>query len=230
MHDKTINFMATNGKSAALNLNNEQKQLVLSGILGDGCITISKHANKSAIISFNSSKLEYIQFKQKIFEGHSSDIRTSMNRGYKLNEIHSFSTRTINEIYEIGKYSIEEILNNLDDFGLALWVYDDGSLHKRGNFYNLNTHAFDEETQVKYFIPFFNKKGIYPTIAYDRKKDGRVFTYLRINKLSGADKISKILEKYRINCYNYKIWSSETIQKWSKAQESLKSENMEKSI
>ena len=29
--------------------------------------------------------------------------------------------------------------------------------------------------------------------------------------------------KYKVNCYNYKIWSSETIQNWSKLQEWLKS-------
>lgn len=33
----------------------------------------------------------------------------------------------------------------------------------------------------------------------------------------------QLQEKYPINCYNYKRWSSETIQKWSKTQGSLKS-------
>ena len=94
----------------------------------------------------------------------------------------------------------------------------------------MNTHAFSEKIQKEIFIPFFNSKNIFPTIAYDKKKDGRIFTYLRINKKDGADKISNILSKYRLTCFDYKIWSSETIQKWSKTQESLKSENIEKSI
>lgn len=40
-------------------------------------------------------------------------------------------------------------------------------------------------------------------------------------------KISQILSKYPIKCYSYKRWSSETIQKWSKLQEKLKSEGIE---
>lgn len=36
---------------------------------------------------------------------------------------------------------------------------------------------------------------------------------------------SYYLNKYYVDCYNYKIWSSETIQNWSKMQEYLKSEN-----
>lgn len=31
-----------------------------------------------------------------------------------------------------------------------------------------------------------------------------------------------ILSKHKINCFNYKIWSSETILNWSKMQEHLK--------
>lgn len=31
---------------------------------------------------------------------------------------------------------------------------------------------------------------------------------------------------YSINCYNYKLWSSETIQKWSKLEAQLKSEGL----
>ena len=36
---------------------------------------------------------------------------------------------------------------------------------------------------------------------------------------------SEILNKYPVSCYNYKVWSSETIQNWSKMQEHLKSTN-----
>lgn len=32
-----------------------------------------------------------------------------------------------------------------------------------------------------------------------------------------------LLNKYSVDCYNYKVWSSETILNWSKMQEYLKS-------
>ena len=118
---------------------------------------------------------------------------------------------------------LKDVIGNLDSLGIALWFYDDGSLHKDRLFYNLNTHKFSKEIQEQLFIPFFNKWGIFPKTIVERKKDGRVFHYLTIGKYDGAIKISQILEKYPLDCYSYKRWSSETIQKWSKLQEELKS-------
>ena len=51
--------------------------------------------------------------------------------------------------------------------------------------------------------------------------------YWEIGKFSDADKISAILEKYPLDYYSYKRWSSETIQKWSKFQEELKSTDID---
>ena len=36
---------------------------------------------------------------------------------------------------------------------------------------------------------------------------------------------TELLNKYKVDCFNYKVWSSETIQNWSKLQEWLKSGN-----
>lgn len=121
--------------------------------------------------------------------------------------------------------SVEEALSYMDDLGIALWFYDDGSMHKTKLFYNLNTQAFSEEINRDVFVPFFQKFNIYAKPTIERKKDGREFWYLRISKYEGAYEISQILNKYYVGCYNYKIWSSETIQNWSKMQEYLKSEN-----
>lgn len=60
----------------------------------------------------------------------------------------------------------------------------------------------------------------------EKKKDGRIFYYTYFGKHFGAYKISNLLAKYPINCYNYKLWSSETIQKWSKLEAQLKSEGL----
>ena len=124
----------------------------------------------------------------------------------------------------IKEMPIEEVINNLDELGLALWIYDDGSLHKSKLFYNINTQAFPKEVQEEVLIPFFNKFGIYPKLQVENKKDGRQFWYLRIPKYEGCCELSKILDKYPIGCFSYKRWSSETIQKWSKVQENLKSQ------
>lgn len=76
-------------------------------------------------------------------------------------------------------------------------------------------------------VPFFNKMGIFPKIVSETKKDKRVFYYLCIGKYDGANIISDILSRYPLDCYSYKRWSPETIQKWSKMQEYLKSSDKE---
>lgn len=54
----------------------------------------------------------------------------------------------------------------MDDLGLAMWFYDDGSLHQTKLFYNLNTQAFSKETNEQIIVLFLAKYNIHavPTI------------------------------------------------------------------
>ena len=56
----------------------------------------------------------------------------------------------------------------------------------------------------------------------NRQSAANNLSNLTIKRYEGAYIISQILAKYPVPCYNYKIISSETIQKWSKLQEELK--------
>lgn len=152
----------------------------------------------------------------------SSKHRIAKN-GYAQTPIWQFHTHVNKDITTIKNMNIKDSLNLMDDLGLALWFYDDGSLHKNKLFYNLNTQAFSEEINRDLFVPYLAKYNIYAKPTIERKKDGREFWYLRISRYEGAYEISKILNKYPVNCYNYKIWSPETIHNWSKMQEHLKS-------
>ena len=213
--------MSKNGQSAALSLNESQKQVILSGLLGDGYIHTT-NSNSTYYIT-NCKFREYIDFKKSLLGDLAKSIDFIEQNGYCKTPIYILRTKSSPVIKLWKDSNLEAILNNLTELGVALWFYDDGSLHKTNLFYNLNTHSFSKEVQERYFIPFFNSLGIYPKIQVERKKDGRIFYYLRIGKFSGADRVSTILEKYPIGCYSYKRWSSETIQRWSKFQEELKS-------
>lgn len=217
--------MKENGQSAALSLNENQLQVILSGLLGDGNIHTTN--SNSTLFTTNCKYEEYIDFKINLLEDMFKNKRMLEHNGFCSTPIFIMRTKSSRELEQIRAMSIQEVLDNLNELGIALWFYDDGSLHKNNLFYNLNTHAFSKGIQEKYFIPFFNKLGIYPSLQIERKKDGRTFWYLRIGKFSGADKISAILEKYPLECYSYKRWSSETIQKWSKFQEELKSTDVD---
>lgn len=217
--------MGNNGQSAALSLNENQLQVILSGILGDGCITTTN--SNSTLFITNCKYEEYIDFKISLIGDLFKNKRKQECNGFCSTPIFIMRTKSDKRLEQMKNLSIETIIDNLSELGIALWFYDDGSLHKSNLFYNLNTHAFPKDLQEKYFIPFFNKLGIYPSLQAERKKDGRTFWYLRIGKFSGADKVSTILEKYPLKCYSYKRWSSETIHKWSKFQEKLKSTDVD---
>jgi hypothetical protein len=212
------------GNQQLYSLNNNQLQVLFSGMLGDGHLSKPLTKTSNSYYSTNCKFLEYIKFKQILLGDLAGKYKKVEENGYSQTEIYTLSSFRHFDITQIQKLSLEEIVNSLDDLGLALWLYDDGSLHKTKMFYNLCTHKFSIDIQEKIFIPFFNKKGIFPKITIERKKDGRFFHYLRISKFEGAYEINKILQKYPIDCYNYKLWSSETILKWSKLQAKLKSE------
>ena len=183
-----------------MEISNEQKQLMLSGLLGDGSI---KHSH----VTFNCMYREYMAYKRKLAGNLAkSEVIEMNNLGYKKgSKIYNFSMR----LNEYSKYLIEkplsETINDLDELGLALWVMDDGSLHKKNYFYNINTHSFTREQEESILIPKLNEFGIYPTILTEKKQDGRLFSYLYISKWNGAMIISRILRKYIVDCYRYKL-------------------------
>ena len=214
--------MQKNDNQQLRQLSNEQLQVFISGRLGDGCISTT-NSNSTYYVT-NCKFEEYLKFKKSLLGNMSKDITCQDKNGFCKTPIYRLRSCSDDVLKYIKDLPLEEILPMLDDLGIALWFYDDGSLHKTNYFYNLNTQALSKEFQETYLIPFFNKRGIYPKLQVENKKDGRQFWYLRITKYEGAAEISKILEKYPLECYSYKRWSSETIQKWSKLQEELKSQ------
>ena len=192
-------------KSYMLEPTPNEVQVLLTGIFGDGCLTKYKSAHHYRYAT-NCKFKEYILFKQSFLENlHYGSCNESLNKGYKRAKIFRFATQSHPAITEIAEDSIENNLNKLTDLGVALWFYDDGSLHHSKHFYNLNTHAFNRDVQQELFIPFFEERyDVDATLAYDRKADGRCFTYLRINRDDGAEIISDLLEQYPVKCYSYK--------------------------
>ena len=183
-----------------MEITNEQKQVMLSGILGDGSL------HKSGAMSFNCVHREYMELKKKLLGDICvAEVRESINQGYKKAPIFNINCR----VSEYGKslldYTYQDIVNELDELGVALWLYDDGSRHKKNNFYNINTHALDRSVEEKILIPFLNKLNIYPKILTETKKDGRVFSYLYISKWNGAMELSKMMRKVDLKCYDYKL-------------------------
>lgn len=183
-----------------MEITNEQKQVLLSGLLGDGSI-------KKSHVSYNCMYKEYMQFKRNLLGNLAkSEVIENDNMGYKKgSKIYSFSGKLNHYADSLVYNDLSESIKDLDELGLALWIYDDGSLHKKNFFYNINTHSFPKEVQETVLIPALNKFGIYPKILTESKPDGRLFHYLYISKWNGAMIISNILRKYSVECYKYKL-------------------------
>ena len=214
-----------NRQSAASNLSNltrEQKQVLLTGRLGDGNLSYTP-SGFSVKYQTNCKFEEYIDYKGELLGSLMGKKFYKTHNGFCQTPIWSLYSKSLPILRYFKEASLGEILEQLDDLGLALWLYDDGSLHQKKLFYNLNTQRFSETFHREVLVPYFkNKWDITVTPTIERKQDGREFWYCRIKRYEGAYIISQILAKYPVPCYNYKIISSETIQKWSKLQEELK--------
>lgn len=222
--------MYSNRQSAANELNNNQLQVLLTGFFGDGSLYSRQRENKKInfYYSTNSIYKEYMEYKKNLLSDLcTSKITESINQGFKKNTIYRIHSCTSSAITKIAELAPEKAISLMDDLGLALWFYDDGSLHKTKEFYNLNTQKFSREFNQDVIVPFLkNNFDITAIPTIERKQDGREFWYLRIRRFEGAFTITEILKKHFVNCFNYKLISSETIQKWSKLQEKLKSEDI----
>ena len=189
-------------------MNNKIKQVLIGSMLGDG------YLSQQGSFSTGCKYKEYVEFKADILKGYVTDksYRLILDNGYSGqpggNEYHRLDILKNREIEKLCALPLKELIEGLDEFGLAIWVYDDGSLHQKKLFYNLNTHSFSKKEHTEILIPFLKQRfGLVPTLTYEKKKDGRLFWYIRINKKDGAEIINSILKRYPIECYAYKTYS-----------------------
>lgn len=184
-------------------MNREFYQLMLTSRLGDG------HLRPEGRAVFSCIKEDYVAFKKEIIEEvfPKREIRLLANSGYKNNsEIYSVTTLVSDIGKKIYAMPIEEVINELDEFGMAIWAYDDGSLHHKNLFYNLNTHAIPEEIQRDVLLPKLKEFGMFgATIFKERKKDGREFAYINIPKLKGAYELDCIMRAINVESYKNKL-------------------------
>lgn len=186
-------------------------QVILTGKISDG--TLCQNGVHFYYMT-NSIHKEYIEKKKKLLGEICGEVTERTNRGYKINQIFQTVTRNHPIITNIAITELENILPQLTNLGLAIWFYDDGSLHQKKHFYNLCTHSFTEEEHEDIIIPYLNKAlDIKVTKRIERKKDGRIFFYCGINKRDGADNIIKLLNKYPIKCFKYKTLNEEELSK-----------------
>lgn len=217
--------MCNNGQSAAGTLTNNQLQVLITGRFGDGSL---RAPSANYYYSANSVEKDIVEYKKNLLgDLCPSEIKSSINKGFKANIIYSIRSYSLPRITQLAVKEPLELLEEMDELGLALWIYDNGSLHKRGMFYNICTHCYSESDNYKIAETLKRKFNIEAIPTIERKKDGREFWYLRVPKYKGAFYVSEVMRKYLPESLHRKCISSETIQKWSKLLEELKSKGVD---
>ncbi len=187
------------GKTPKIIINEDIKQLVLSGILGDGHI---QQVRQKARIKFSSIHEEYIILKKSILSIiENNNISCVCNNGYKKQKIYIYNSNIYKDLLNYKNLQLTCILNQLNDFGLAMWFYDDGSF--KDNMGEIHTESFSlNENNI--ICEYLNKQGFDCVVQKTKKKDGRIFYYIRMRKL-GTKKAHKIMRSYPLKCFEYKF-------------------------
>lgn len=181
----------------------KQRQVFLSARLGDGNI------KESGAVQFSCIYDDYLEIKRTMLGdlGVNREVKLRENSGYKFDgEIFTLSTLSTEIGKEIRNLPIDRVIEELDEIGLCLWGYDDGSLHHKNLFYNLNSHNLTYELQQDVLIPKLKSFGLKsPSLLKETKKDGRVFHYVNIPKFKGAFEFDEILRLIDVPSYRYKL-------------------------
>ncbi|MFZ7945703.1 hypothetical protein [Neobacillus sp. 19] len=169
--------------------------------LGDGTL-IHTHRNSSAL--FTSTDIDVLKVKQMMcfMEGIThTDFKTQKSGYGGKKTIYKFATRVHERLTEVSNASIEEVINDLDEFDLALWFLDDGSWHKNKHIMHLYSNMLNENQTDLLINKIESLYGIAPRKRIDRKKDGRQFYYLYFSR----DLVKRFRPEFKETVINLEI-------------------------
>lgn len=138
---------------SSLFLTKEQRSVLIGSILGDGTLRLGQRAvNANFKVEHGLAQAEYVRWKYKIFQPW---VFTKPKISYRRRESgeryskslwfrtirHPILTCFREKFYKNRKKVIpSDIVNDLDDLALAVWIMDDGSLNK--NRIDISTYSF----------------------------------------------------------------------------------------
>ena len=139
-----------------LHLTNKQKELIMFSLLGDGHIS-KREQEPLFIVSHAINQKDYLFWKYdvlksvcnnppKLYTDAKSNFGT--NKMYYCQDFYRFNTKILDDLIPIRNMSRSEIITQLNEFGLAIHLLDDGS-HSDG-FWGLCYAAFTEEEKEIY--------------------------------------------------------------------------------
>jgi len=217
---KQYNLKTRNEINKEKELTLEQEHFVIIKLLGDGCITKSKyHTEYHFEFSHGEKQRNYAKFCSNIlkdFGTYSEKIRKRDPNIYKKNIWVECVFKSINNrdfsrihryIYEYDKKIInKEILDCIDEFGLAIWYMDDGHKEKNKKSGYLNTLCFTLNENKMIVEWLWNKFDIRANVVKAGKSRNGKDSLYRIRLCSSTwDRFCSIIESYILEELKYKI-------------------------
>jgi len=188
----------------------EEQQVIISSYLGDSQWMRQKRKLR---IKFGGYCKSYIEYKHSLITTmQKSKIWGSVNRKNILYEFTVGSSSFLDSLKESSFWEVEEKLDGINDLGLALLIFDDGTLNKNSNYYVL---CIGKEYSCKFaqgFEKFINNKF---SLHATKHKHPQCRGYNLQFKTCDTPKIANILTQYNNHDYKYKIPPSETIAKYA---------------
>ena len=191
---------------------NDLKQLIIGSLLGDGCFGIygnSKLTQGHLQITHCMKQLPYLQYKYQILKKYqlvnnilihkNFDIRFK-NPNYQQCSIKTrrnpVFTQVRKECYIDGKKHINfNIIEDIDDFGLAIWYMDDGYITKSSCILSTCSFTYEEQIKLQYFL--LGKFNLHFTVG---KNDNSMYLLKE-----DFEKFKNLISPYILECMKYKL-------------------------
>ncbi len=208
------------------------KYLLIGTLLGDAWIQKNKLRTSSYSFAWQQSNRDYAVWKGKVSglpysENTYKRLDKRTKKYYKITHIHlsvplKLKIKLHNIFYNPKKQVSKNILSKLNDFAIAIWYMDDGSMYYNGHNCHLGlaTNGFNSRS-VNLIINYF--KNIY-NISF--KKHGKA---IRITSVKECRLFMKIVESYIPKCMDYKILKN-AIKKHNKKPRKIRANKLGKSI
>lgn len=190
-------------------LNEDERQVILSTVFGRGQIHLRPLVKKNAHIKLYSKHLDYITFQKSFLTNLQTSIimtecRPTYIKNYPYYVCHA---QTHPEITKIYKDTLANNFNKLNDLGITMLFYERGRLkRRRPRYYYLRLKDVDELFYREVVMPFFrNRYGLTPRLKESGQYAKEYYIILEFRGIRQTKIISKILERYPVPCYQYKV-------------------------
>lgn len=197
------------------NINEDVKQVLLGSLLGDGCLKINKGGKNAYYYELHGLKQkEYLIWKSqfldifdiKFYEYSTHDKRTCKTYNSVLiwSKVNPMLTKYHNILYKGGKKTVsEELLNEFNVLGLAIWYMDNGYYHYGDGRCGFGTDSFNYHEHI--IIKNWLKKRFGIDSQIHKRAKNNSFCYTIILPKEQADKFLGMVEPFIVPSLCYKL-------------------------